>query len=437
MTTPPTSTDAAHSREAARARDAADPMSRFRDAFIIPPRPGAAPGDEPIAYFTGNSLGLQPKRARPMIEEELDDWGRLAVEGHFHGRRPWYTYHEPFRDPLARIVGARPHEVVAMNSLTVNLHLMMMSFFQPEGRRRKIMIESPAFPSDTYAVKTHLRARGFDPERDLITIAPPEGEQLIRNDDIVAAIERHADDLALVMLGGVNFFTGQVLEMPRITEAAHRAGAMCGWDLAHGAGNVPLQLHDWDADFACWCSYKYLNGGPGAVSACFVHERHARNIDLPRFAGWWGNDPESRFLMHLQPEFVAKPDADGWQLSNPPVLGLTALLASLEQFDAAGMPALRERSLQLTAYLRDQLTSASSRSATPWFEVITPDDPDRHGAQLSIRVTDRPRERFDALQAAGVMADFREPDVIRAAPAPLYNSYEDCWRFADAMASVG
>jgi kynureninase len=419
-------------RDAARALDAADPMHRFRERFLLPP----GPGGEPMAYFTGNSLGLQPRRVRQLIEEELEDWATLGVEGHFHGRRPWYTYHERFREPLARLMGAHPHEVVAMNSLTVNLHLMMVSFLRPEGRRRKVLIEHPAFPSDTYAVKTHLRARGLDPSHDLIVVGPRPGEEGPRDEDILAAIAEAGDELALVMLGGVNFFTGQVLDMPRITAAAHAAGALCGWDLAHAAGNIPLRLHEWNADFACWCSYKYLNGGPGAISGAFIHERHARETDRPRFAGWWGNDPERRFLMHLEPEFHARPDADGWQLSNPPVLGLTPLLASLELFEEAGIDRLRERSLRLTPYLRALLDASAAASGIDWFSVITPTEPDRHGCQLSIRLEDRPRERFAALERAGVVVDFREPNVIRAAPAPLYNGFEDCWRLAAALTSL-
>jgi kynureninase len=422
----------ADGRAAARAMDAMDPMHRMRERFLVPP----GPDGRPTAYFTGNSLGLQPQRVRELVNQELDDWARHGVEGHFRGRRPWYTYHEQVRDPLARLVGARPHEVVAMNSLTVNLHLMMMSFYRPEGSRRKILMEHPAFPSDTYAVKSHLGARGLDPAADLITVGPRTGEEGPRDADIIEAIREAGDELALVMLGGVNFFTGQVLDMPAITAAAHAAGAMCGWDLAHGAGNVPLHLHDWDADFACWCSYKYLNGGPGAVSAAFVHERHGRNTDLPRFAGWWGNDPDKRFLMHLQPEFHARADADGWQLSNPPILGLTPLIASLELFDEVGIDRLRGRSLRLTPYLRSLLETSAAASGIDWFEIITPAEPARHGCQLSILLKDRPKERFAALERAGVVVDFREPNVIRAAPAPLYNGYEDCWRLAAALASL-
>lgn len=424
-------------RASATELDAADPLGKFRAEFLLPPGTG---DEREIAYFTGNSLGLQPRKARTYLEEELDDWARHGVEGHFEAKRPWYTYHERFAPPLARLVGASPHEVVAMNSLTVNLHLMMVSFYRPEGARVKVLMEHPAFPSDIYAIKTHMAARGVDPAEHLIVVGPKDGEEGPDEDAIRTAIESHADSLAMVLLGGVNYFTGQVLDMPGITEAAHRAGAICGWDLAHGAGNVPLQLHDWDADFACWCSYKYLNGGPGAISGCFVHERHGRNRDLPRFAGWWGNDPETRFRMHLEPEFRARPDADGWQLSNPPILGLTALLASLELFDEATLPALRARSLRLTAYLRALLegpATAGADDGESWFEIVTPREDARHGAQLSILVKDRPRERFEALQRAGVMVDFREPNVVRAAPAPLYNGFEDCWRLAAAIASVG
>jgi len=416
------------SLDRARELDAADPLRAYRERFHIPAR---ADGTDSI-YLCGNSLGLQPRSVRELIDEELGDWARLAVDAHFDGTRPWYPYHEQFREIGARLVGARPGEVVMMNSLTVNLHLMMVSFYRPTSSRFKVLIESPAFPSDRYAVESHLRARDVDPKHGIIEVAPREGKHAINEDDIERAIKAHRDSLALILMGGVNYYTGQAFDMARITEHAHRAGAMAGFDLAHAAGNIVLDLHDWDVDFACWCSYKYLNSGPGAVAGCFVHERHGKNLDLPRFAGWWGNDPETRFRMHLEREFTPRGGADGWQISNPPILALAPVLASLEIFDEAGMTALRAKSEQLTPYLRGLIESHSP----DWFEIITPRDLRRHGCQLSMFVHDRPRERFESLQRAGVVCDFRPPGVIRIAPVPLYNTFEDCWRFAQALAAI-
>ncbi|MHC5025003.1 MAG: kynureninase, partial [Planctomycetota bacterium] len=388
------------------------------------------PDGEPVIYLCGNSLGLQPTAARALVEQELDDWARLGVEAHFHGATPWYSYHEVFRETGARLVGARPGEVVMMNSLTVNLHLLLASFYRPDGERRRILMEAPAFPSDTYAVHSHLRARGIDPDDCLRTVGPRDDEQVVRTEDIEAALEHHGHEVALVLIGGVNFLTGQAFDMARITAAAHDRGCLVGFDLAHAAGNLELQLHDWGVDFAAWCSYKYLNGGPGAIGGCFIHERHARDVARPRFGGWWGNDPETRFRMHLETEFVPKADADGWQLSNPPILAMAPLRASLAIFDEVGMAALRAKSIRLTGYLRSLLEAAPERA----YEIITPGAPEAHGCQLSIVVRDRPRERFEALQAAGVVCDFRPPDVIRAAPVPLYNSFLDAWSFARILA---
>ncbi len=412
----------------ARARDAADPLRGWREKFHLPRREDGSPK----RYFCGNSLGCQPVVARAFVEQELDDWARLAVDAHFDARTPWYSYHEVFRDAGARLVGARPGEVVMMNGLTPNLHLMMVSFYRPDGRRRKIVMESPAFPSDIYAIKTHLRARGEDPAETLITLGPREGEQTLRMDDVEAALREHGDEIALVLFGGVNYYTGQVLDMARIAATGREIGARVGFDLAHGAGNVALSLHDWDVDFACWCSYKYLNAGPGAIAGCFVHERNGRDIDLPRFAGWWGNDPESRFRMHLIDEFIAKPDADGWQLSNPPILAMAPLRASIEIFDEVGMSALVAKQRELVTYARTLLAAR----APGWAEIITPDDPEASGCQLSIFVHDRPKDRFESLEAADVVGDFRPPNVIRIAPVPLYNSFEDVWAFVDALASI-
>jgi kynureninase len=326
--------------------DASDPLSGLREQFHFPSRDG-----RDVCYMTGNSLGLQPRGVGAAIAQELEDWQRLGVEAHFDGRSPWYSYHEQFRAPLARLVGARPGEVVAMNALTVNLHLLLVSFYRPAGRRVKILIESNAFPSDLYAVRSQLAFHGHDPDECLLVAEPREGEQALRTEDVESLLDRRGEEIALLLFGGVNFVTGQLFDLRRLTAAAQRNGCVAGFDLAHAAGNVPLQLHDWGVDFAAWCSYKYLNAGPGAVAGCFVHERHGSDPGLPRFAGWWGNDPETRFRMQLQRRFVPVAGADGWQLSNPPILALAPLKPSLELFDEAGIGALREKSLRLTGYL--------------------------------------------------------------------------------------
>ena len=401
----------------ARKLDAIDPLAGFRERFEIPPAPDGHDG----AYLCGNSLGLMPRRAKELICEELEDWARLGVEGHRNSTRPWYSYHELFTETGARLVGAKPGEVVMMNSLTVNLHLLMVSFYRPDGARRKVLIEDGAFPSDTYAVKTHLRARGIDPDDALVLCAPRAGEETLRIEDIEAMIDDLGEELALVMFGGVHFRTGQFHDLARITKAAHGVGAMAGFDLAHAAGNVMLQLHDWNVDFACWCSYKYLNSGPGALAGAFVHERHGDDGSIPRFAGWWGNDPDSRFQMQLIPEFVPQKGAAGWQLSNPPILAAAPLVASLELFDEAGMSALCAKSRALTGYLEYLLRESMPETCS----VITPSSTSERGCQLSIHVTDHPRRRFDALMEHGIICDFREPDVIRLAPTPLYNRFID------------
>jgi kynureninase len=409
----------------ARRLDADDPLASFREQFLIPNR-----GDgTPAVYLCGHSLGLQPRAGRRLIEQELDDWARLGVEGHFHGKTPWYSYHETLRDAGARLVGALPHEVVFMNSLTVNLHLMLATFYRPGGERRCLLIDEPAFPSDMYAVQTQLRHHGLDPAECLLSVRPRDGEHLVRMEDAEEMLERRGREIAVVVWNGVNFLTGQFFDLPRLIAAAHRQGCVVGLDLAHAAGNVPLRLHEWGADFAVWCSYKYLNSGPGAVGGCFVHEKHGRNLGLPRLAGWWGNDPTTRFRMHLQPEFVPREGADGWQVSNPPILSMAPLRASLALFDAAGMEALRAKSERLTAYLLYLL----DRTAAGRFEVATPRDPARRGSQLSLVIHDRPRELVKALEAAGVVCDFREPNVVRVAAAPLYNTYHDVWTFADVL----
>jgi kynureninase len=403
--------------------DAADPLRSFRECFHFPePRDGI----EPI-YFTGNSLGLMPEKAREYVDEELEDWARLAVEGHLNARHPWLPYHEFLTEPMARIVGAKPVETVVMNSLTVNLHLLMVSFYKPQGERRKIVIEKGAFPSDQYAVESQIRCHGADPGDCLVELAPRHGETTLRTADIVETIEREGDSIALVMLGGVNYYTGQAFDMKAITAAGHKAGAIVAFDLAHAAGNIELKMHDWDVDFAVWCSYKYLNGGPGAVGGAFVHERHARSFDLCRLAGWWGHDKETRFLMG--PEFRPLEGAEGWQVSNPPILQMAALRASLEIFDEAGMPALAEKSHKLTGYLESLIDAIGDERIA----IITPRDPAQRGCQLSIRVKNADRSLHEGLVARGVYADWREPDVIRVAPVPLYNSFSDAQRFAEIL----
>lgn len=411
----------------ARQLDAADPLARYRDSFLIP---RTADGREAI-YLCGHSLGLQPKAARGFIEQELDDWATLGVEGHFHGGSPWYSYHELFREPAARLVGALPGEVVLMNSLTVNLHLMLTTFYQPTPERFRILTDEPTFPSDQYALQSHLRCRGVDPAQGLLTVSPRGGAHTVRIDDIHTLLEKRGTQIALVLLNGVNFFTGQCFDMPQITAAAHAQGCVVGFDLAHAAGNVVLALHDWNVDFAVWCHYKYVNGGPGTVGGCFVHERHGKNVSLPRLAGWWGNDPATRFRMHLQPEFLPVAGADGWQLSNPPILAMAPLRASLALFDQAGMPALREKSEKLTGYLEFLLR----RLPPGKFEIITPRDPAQRGCQLSILVHQRPKELFQTLQTQGVVCDFRPPNVIRVAPVPLYNRFEEVRRFGAILAN--
>jgi len=406
--------------EFASVLDEADPMREFRDRFNFP---DFSDGRE-LIYFTGNSLGLQPKTAREYIDQEIDDWARFAVEGHLHARHPWLPYHEFVTEPMARIIGAKPIETIVMNSLTVNLHLMLVSFYRPEGIRRRIVIERGAFPSDQYAVKSQLRFHGVDPEDGLIELSPRDSESTLRTEDIVEMIEKNGDEIALVLLGGVNYYTGQAFDMAAITEAGHKAGAIVGFDLAHAAGNLQLHLHDWDVDFAVWCSYKYLNAGPGGIAGAFVHERHANSYDLPRFAGWWGHNKRTRFLMG--PEFDPLPGAEGWQLSNPPIFQLAALRASLEIFDDVGMSNLRAKSEALTGYLEYLLSQIDDDRIS----IITPSDPAQRGCQLSIRVKDSDKLLFDAITDRGVIADWREPDVIRVAPAPLYNSFNDVFSFS-------
>ncbi|MBK8491531.1 MAG: kynureninase [Saprospirales bacterium] len=408
----------------ARTQDQADPLRAYRDQFYFPQHDG-----KDVLYFCGNSLGLQPKGVEQALLHELEHWRTHAVEGHFRGEMPWMYYHKFLAEQTANVVGANPEEVVVMNTLTTNLHLMMVSFYRPIKERYKIIMEAGAFPSDQYAVETQVRYHGFDPDTAIVEVAPREGEENLRTEDILRVIEETGASTALVLFGGVNYYTGQFFDLAAITEAGHRAGAYVGFDLAHAAGNLPLKLHDWGPDFAVWCSYKYLNSGPGGPSGAFVHKRHAHNPDLPRFAGWWGHDEEHRFLM--KKGFHPMRGAAGWQLSNAQIFSFAAHKASLDLFAQAGMPALREKSLRLTAYLEfilDELNQAGHH-----YHLLTPRDPDQRGCQLSILTDSHGRELFDYLSQHGVMCDWREPNVIRLAPVPMYTSFEDVWQLGQLL----
>jgi kynureninase len=395
--------------------DAKDELRNYRNEFHIPLQKNG----DPHVYMCGNSLGLQPKRTKQFLNQELDDWATFGVEGHFHAKNPWLPYHEFLAESYAKIVGAKNSEVVAMNTLTVNLHLMMVSFYRPTQKRHKIIIEGDAFPSDIYAVESQIKHHGFLPESSLIKLRPRDGESAIRTEDISAIIEREGDEIALIMLGGVNYYTGQVFDFEKITKIAHNKGINVGFDLAHAAGNIKLELHKWGVDFAVWCSYKYLNSGPGSVAGAFVHEKH-HNTNLPRFAGWWGHNKEDRFKM--PDKFNPIISAEGWQLSNPPILSLAAIRASLSIFDEVGMDKLVSKSIKLTDYLVFLLNSVN----TDRIEIITPKE---RGCQLSIRVKNGDKKLFDSITVKGVIADWREPDVIRVAPIPLYNSFQDVFNF--------
>lgn len=409
----------------AREQDEVDILYPFRERFRIPQHEG-----RDVYYFCGNSLGLQPKSVAYLMEQELDDWAKYGVEGHFQARNPWFSYHKLFNERLSKIVGAKPDEVVATNTLTVNLHLLMISFYRPQGKRYKILMEASAFPSDQYAVETQVRMHGYDPADAIIEIAPRQGEHIIEEQDILQAIEDAGESLALVMLGGVNYYTGQFFDLAKITQAAHRVGAYAGYDLAHAVGNVPLQLHDWNIDFACWCSYKYLNSGPGGVGGIYVHEHHYSNPKIFRLGGWWGNSEATRFKM--EKGFIPQNNAGSWQMSNAPVFNMVAHNASLDIYDKAGMKALREKSERLTAYLEWLLRQITHLP----FEIITPTDAHRRGCQLSMLFGERGKEVFETLTANGVIADWREPNVIRVAPVPLYNTYEDCYKFYEILMSI-
>lgn len=409
-------TDAAFAAE----MDAQDPLAKFRAQFHIPQHEG-----RDCIYFCGNSLGLQPKAVEGAMAQELADWKNLGVEGHFHGKHPWMPYHEFVAENAAYVVGAKASEVVMMNGLTANLHLMMVSFYRPTKARYKILIEYTPFPSDIYAVQSQAKFHGFDPADAIIEMKPRDGEHTLRQEDIEEMIAREGQSIALILIGGVHYYTGQFFDIARITEAGHQQGCMVGFDLAHAAGNVLLKLHDCNVDFACWCSYKYLNSGPGAVAGAFVHERHAKSFDLPRFAGWWGNDKSVRFKMGSQ--FQPMAGAEGWQLSNPPIFALAPARVSLDIFREAGMENLRKKSAQLTGYLEFLLHGLKLAS----LKIMTPANDAERGCQLSITVQGNGRKVFDALQKAGVVCDWREPDCIRVAPVPLYNSFTDVYRFVE------
>jgi kynureninase len=406
--------------------DKQDPLSSFREKFCYPKQSNG----ESCIYFCGHSLGLQPKTAASYLEQELEDWARLGVEGHFHGKHPWMPYHRLLTEQSAMLAGANSSEVVVMNSLTVNLHLMMASFYRPTTERHKILVERGAFPSDQYAVKSQIQFHGYDPSSSLVELMPRAGETCMRDEDIEEVIDREGDSIALILLGGVNYATGQLFDLPAITQAGHRRGCVVGFDLAHAIGNVPLRLHDWGPDFAVWCNYKYLNGGPGCVGGCFVHERHAQAWLLPRFAGWWGHDEKSRFQMG--PDFHPMAGAEGWQLSNPPILALAALRASLDIFSEAGIDRLRAKSLSLTAYLEFLLRQVQSTK----FEIVTPKEAQRRGAQLSIRLSHDGRRMCNQLSEVGVIGDWREPDTFRIAPVPLYNTYREVFDFVKKFSAA-
>ncbi len=419
--------DFQNNKEYAMELDKQDPLKNFREKFHFP----TYNGENPI-YLCGNSLGLQPKNARNLILEELDAWAKFGVEGHFEAERPWFAYHEFLTEKLAKVVGALPEEVVVTHSLTTNLHLLMVSFYQPKGKRTKIICEAKAFPSDQYALESQVKFHGLNVTENLIEIAPRLGEHLIREEDILSKIEELGDELAMIMIGGVNYYTGQLFDMEKITKVGHKVGAMVGFDLAHAAGNINLKLHDWGMDFAAWCSYKYMNSSPGGVSGIFVHERHAYKPELPRFAGWWGYDKDTRFKM--ESGFNPMRGAEGWQLSNAPILGMAAHLASLEIFDEAGMENIGEKRDLLTAYLEFVVNDISEKNKDKIsFEIITPKNKNERGAQLSILLHGQGKELFNKLTKHGVIADWREPNVIRIAPAPLYNSFVDCYEFGQAL----
>ena len=413
------------SLDCAKKLDKNDELSSFRDLFYLPTFT-----KNDVVYFTGNSLGLQPKTVKKFIQKELDDWAKWGVEGHEFAENPWMPYHELFTAKIAKIVGAKENEVAVTHSLTTNLHLLMVSFYRPKNNRTKILCEKKAFPSDQYALQSQVKFHGLNPSECIVEIGPRKGESLIRTEDIINKIEELSDELAMIMIGGVNYFTGQVFDMKSITESGHKIGAKVGFDLAHAAGNIPLKLNEWEVDFAAWCSYKYLNSGPGGVSGYYINEKHVTNPDIPRFAGWWGHNKDDRFKMPDQ--FSPIPTAESWQLSNAPVISMAAHLASLEIFEKAGMEKLREKSISLTNYLEFVVEKINSNNGN-YLEIITPKEVNQRGCQLSIVAHGSDKILFDKLSENGVVADWREPNVIRIAPVPLYNSYEDVYRFGEIL----
>ena len=411
--------------EFAQQLDAQDKLSKYQEEFIFP-----KVNDKKVIYFTGNSLGLQPKRTKKYIDEVMNDWANLAVEGHFYAEKPWWDYHERFATPLSKLVGALPTEVTVMNTLTVNLHLLMVSFYRPTKSRYKIICEEKAFPSDQYMFQSQVHFHGYKTEDAIVEIKRRNGEHNIRLEDVLAKIEEVGEELALVLIGGVNYYTGQVFDMKTITAAGRKAGAYVGWDLAHAAGNVKLELHDWNVDFAAWCSYKYMNSGPGNASGCFVHEKHHQDADLPRFAGWWGHNKERRFKM--EPTFDPVHGADGWQISNLPVLSLAPYLASVDMFDEIGMDVLIEKRNLITSYL-EFILQEIDKEVDSTFEIITPSNPVERASQLSVLLHGEGRSLFDYLMENGVITDWREPNVIRLAPVPLYTSFADMYEFGQIL----
>jgi kynureninase len=415
-----------NTREFAQQLDAQDELQHYRNEFLFPQHNG-----KNVIYFTGNSLGLQPKRTKKYVDDIMNDWSNMAVEGHFYAEKPWWDYHERFANPLSKLVGAKPSEVTVMNTLTVNLHLLMVSFYRPTKTRYKIICEEKAFPSDQYMFQTQVNFHGYKADDAIVEIKRREGEHNIRLEDIIAKINEVGDELALVLIGGVNYYTGQVFDMKTITEAGHKIGAMVGFDLAHAAGNVKLELHDWNIDFAAWCSYKYMNSGPGNASGCFVHEKHHANKDLSRFGGWWGHNKQRRFIM--EPEYNPIVGADGWQISNLPILSLAPYLASVEMFDEVGMEKLISKRNQITAYLEFILHEIDEEIDGTEFEIITPANQEERACQLSVFLHGQGRSLFDYLMKNGVITDWREPNVIRLAPAPFYCSYEDMYDFGQIL----
>ena len=415
--------------EFAKDMDQKDPLKNFRYKFYIP-----IINKKQCIYFVGNSLGLQPKTTQDYINNELENWANYGVEAHFHAKIPWVDYHDIFVEPLSKIVGCLPQEVVVMNHLTVNLHLLLSTFYRPTKERYKIICEAKAFPSDQYAFESQVKLNGLDPQNAIIEVAPREGENNIRTEDILSTINKHADEIAVVLFGGINYYTGKVFDIKTITGAAHKAGAYCGFDLAHAAGNIELHLHDWDVDFACWCSYKYLNSGPGNIAGAYIHDRFATDTSLTRLAGWWGYDKESRFKM--EKDFKPIPTAEGWQLSNSPIISMAAHKASLDIFEEAGMDKLLQKSKLLTGYLFFILEEINLNSNKNIVEIITPKNEDERGCQLSAVIFHKGKEIFDALKKHGVLADWREPDVIRFSPVPLYNTFEDVYQFGQILKNL-